>query len=324
MKTFKFEIKRPEKRIQINSIKEAFDHLPAGVCFFMKNGNPILCNIRMRKLVFELTGRDLQNLSEIRDALDEPGHGITHDGAEYIFPDGSAWFFSGKKISDSEGQEYVQIIASDVTELHARRQRLNHENALLAGIQKSLRLLSENVAAETREKEILSMKMRVHDDMGSSIVEAHQILRQRKPMSDADDVVATWERAINLLRKTNEEKPEQDDLGQLMELSRSMGLEVIVNGEMPDQDDKSYLIITAIRECVTNAVSYAEANHLYVDIKTDKDCIMASITNDGIIPENGVTEGGGLSMLRRRIEYAGGSMQIESSPVFKLIVKLPQ
>ena len=51
---------------------------------------------------------------------------------------------------------------------------------------------------------------------------------------------------------------------------------------------------------------------------------IVTIENDGKPPDRDVVEGGGLSMLRRRIEYAGGSMKVVSSPVFRLIVSLPE
>lgn len=311
--------------MNINSIIEAFDNLPTGVCFFRKNGILTLCNLKMSQLAFEVTGRDLQNLSELQAALDEPHEGVIKDGSEYILPDGTAWFFAGKVITDRYGDCYVQITASDVTELHAKRHRLAEENEQLIKIRNSLRQLSANVAAETREKEILSMKMHVHDDIGSSMIAAHQILKQRKPMTDADDVVATWERAIDLLRRTNDEKPEKDELSQLRDLSMGMGLEIVLTGEMPRDDEMSYLVVTAIRECVTNAVSYAEAKHLNVRVETAHDGMtLVTIENDGKPPADDVVEGGGLSMLRRRIEYAGGSMKVVSSPVFRLIVSLPE
>ena len=41
------------------SVKEAFDHLPSGVCFFDKNGTVTLCNYRMYQVFFDLTGQDL-------------------------------------------------------------------------------------------------------------------------------------------------------------------------------------------------------------------------------------------------------------------------
>lgn len=42
-----------------SAVKEAFDNLPSGICFFDKNGMVTLCNYQMHRLVFALSGRDL-------------------------------------------------------------------------------------------------------------------------------------------------------------------------------------------------------------------------------------------------------------------------
>ena len=41
-------------------------------------------------------------------------------------------------------------------------------------------------------------------------------------------------------------------------------------------------------------------------------------TNDGTRPEKPITEGGGLSSLRRKLEGMGAAMRVESSPEFAL------
>ena len=45
---------------------------------------------------------------------------------------------------------------------------------------------------------------------------------------------------------------------------------------------------------------------------------MIRYTNDGMVPPGPVTEGGGLSTARRKVEAAGGRMKIETSPRFIL------
>lgn len=52
------------------------------------------------------------------------------------------------------------------------------------------------------------------------------------------------------------------------------------------------------------------------------DCIAVSLTNNGAAPKGKITEGGGLSMLRQRIEESGGKMEIQSVPRFKLMLSL--
>ena len=59
------------KRFIRNSVKEAFDNLPSGICFFDKNGILTLCNHQMYRLFFALTGKDLQSLSELQEFLND-------------------------------------------------------------------------------------------------------------------------------------------------------------------------------------------------------------------------------------------------------------
>ena len=49
-----------------------------------------------------------------------------------------------------------------------------------------------------------------------------------------------------------------------------------------------------------------------------------ALTNNGAAPKGKIIEGGGLSMLRQRIEEAGGKMEIWSIPRFQLVLSLPE
>lgn len=308
-----------------NLVKEAFDHLPTGVCFLRENGLPVLCNHQMYRLVFDLTGKDLQSLSELNEALEAPERfgKVTADEGLYFFPDGNVRRFEQKTIKDSDGCGYVQIIAYDVTALCGRKSELAKKNDRLRIIRRSLTELSANVVAQTREQEILSMKMRVHDDIGASLAVAHRIIKQRQPISEAEAVVNTWSKAICLLKHMNENKSEKDEIAEVTELAAEMGLEITIKGELPSGDEARYLLATALRECVTNAVRYAEAKRLFMTVEHSENGTAAYITNDGKPPQSEIIEGGGLSMLRSRLLHAGGCMKTESRPVFRLIAEIP-
>ena len=49
-----------------------------------------------------------------------------------------------------------------------------------------------------------------------------------------------------------------------------------------------------------------------------------SLTNNGLAPKKNITEVGGLSMLRQRVEEADGKMNIDSIPRFKLTLSFPE
>lgn len=309
-----------------NSIKESLDHLPTGICFFYEDGILVLCNYQMHRLMFELTGKDLQSLSELRQMLAEKhiDNSMIREGYVVLLADDSAWYFNEEEIIDQYNQKYIQITASDISDLRLQKQRLAEENEQLIKVQDSLRILAGNVVAETREKEILSMKMRVHDDIGSSMVAAHQLLNHNQNAIDIDSIASVWQKAIDLLKRSSEEEPETDQLSSLRKLSAGMGIEIELQGEMPASEAAGYLLITAMKECITNAVRYGQASHLYVRIIHTGNVIEARIANDGRPPQKTVREGGGLSMLRSRITAAGGTMKIISRPAFELTVRIPE
>ena len=95
-------------------------------------------------------------------------------------------------------------------------------------------------------------------------------------------------------------------------------------GSLPKQESVAYLLTCAVRECVTNAVRYAEATELYVAFDEDETQAHVCVTNNGRVPEGDIVEGGGLSTLRRRVERAGGSMIVQSRPRFQLTVTIPK
>ena len=77
------------------------------------------------------------------------------------------------------------------------------------------------------------------------------------------------------------------------------------------------------RESLTNAVHHAKATKLTIRIYYHYGFAVIEYTNDGIQPEQCVSEGGGLSSLRQSVESAGGTMEIDSFPRFMLRLKIP-
>ncbi|MGN0374376.1 MAG: sensor histidine kinase, partial [Butyrivibrio sp.] len=167
----------------------------------------------------------------------------------------------------------------------------------------------------------LNMKMRVHDDVGRSVIATRRLLWQHKPTKELN--LDTWKTAIHLLKHDNEYIDDKVTLERLSFSASCMGIRIITTGELPMDAKVSELIISAIRECMTNAVRHAGATRLYVNLSCTDDMAYAVITNDGAIPQGKITEGGGLSSLRARIRNGGGTMEILSEPEFELKVAVP-
>ena len=158
--------------------------------------------------------------------------------------------------------------------------------------------------------------MQIHDDLGRSITAVRRYLTQNDSSQNADELIDMWRESVTLMKKDNETQTD-DELGFLISSAEKMGLEIIIRGEMPSGSENAYTVISAVRTCLINAVRHADASKMYVGIKRGSDDIKIKITNNGEI-----TEGGGLSALRRRAEKNAGTMTVISRPEFAVIIKI--
>lgn len=308
------------------SIKESFDNLPSGVCYFNEAGLPVLCNRAMHRFSFAVCGKDVQYITDLEGCLSEDFisyAGAYKDGNVFILPDKKAWKIEKRSIADEKGNIYTQYVAADVTDLNRNREELMKENEQLRKVRAELKKLSANVVAVTCEEEVLNTKMRVHDEMGRCLIEAQKYLQEDHEESIPDSVALSWKRAVSMV-KYNNDIPNEDMLSQIRKACESMKLVFIQNGNLPKQEKVAYIFTCAIRECVTNAVRYAKADNLYATFAENENEFTVTVTNDGIKPEKEIVEGGGLSTLRRRVERIGGFMRIDSKPQFVLTVTVPK
>lgn len=313
-------------------IKQSVDNLPAGICFADARGIIVLCNRRMHSLCHTIMGTDLQNLEELRDALQAPRGGVTaaEDGA-LRFPDGTVWVFRESRIT-AGGREYVQVQAMDATALYGKRAELERENQALEQTNARARRLYAQLDQTVREEETLAVKMRVHDEIGLCLLASRRALEEDAGLDALRAAGQMWQRAIaglGTVGGAEDSGAERSSdapaaLGELIASARGIGLDIRLDGALPRDSADAYLLITAMRECATNAVRHAGANEMTVRLRTDRGRTAAVITNNGAPPRGPVTEGGGLSGLRRRVEGAGGTMEIVSRPAFALTVMLPE
>ena len=314
------------KTINNTSIKESFDNLPTGVCFFNEMGLPVLCNHAMRRFSFDVCGKDIQFVNDIENCFKEdfkPVNDVQKQGLVFVLKDGTAINLERRSFIHKRGNCYTQYISTDVTELYKKRTELQDENAKLRRVQSDLKVLSANVVAITREEEILNTKMRVHDEMGRCLVEARKYLSEDCIENIPDTVISAWQRAVSML-KYNNENTDENMLSQIRKTCKNINLDFIQTGELPKEESIAYILTCAVRECLTNAVRYAESTKLYADFVENEKEATVIVHNNGKQPCGEIVEGGGLSTLRQRVERAGGTMIIQSMPEFKLTVSIPK
>ena len=308
------------------SIKEGSDNLPDGICFFDEYGTVRLINKKMMSIGMMLFGKEIQTLDELHCALFCPQSGVEcldQEIALYHFPDGTVHRFTESAIADRDGKQITEVIASDVTELYAKQEELNCENIRLADANKRMKWILDNMIDVVREEETLSMKIRVHDDIGHSILAAKKALIQQQDIAVVRENAVLWETAVDLLYRANNMPAVQDEWQTVRNRAKELGVEIILGGTLPEDEFVRHLLLLAIRECVTNCVRHAGGNRVFVKVADDGKQTTCAITNNGKTPQQAIIEGSGLSGLRRRIEREGGIMELTDSPHFVLTVTLP-
>ena len=311
----------------MKKIKESFDHLPIAVCFFDANGMVRLVNHRMLAIASLLQKNGVQTLAELEDALKTPPPGICCIDPQlqiYRFPDGSALRFLQERITTKAGIPYTQVTAGDVTELMRRQTALNEENAKLTEANVRLRRLFEQMPEIIREEETLAMKQRVHDDIGYSLLAARRALHHHSGLAELQASAALWEQSIAVLYRSNQMRVEADSVETAICRAAEMGVRVLSEGKGPEMEKCRTLTALAISECAANCARHAGGTELYVRFEQLPGRRALALSNNGTPPKGEIREGGGLSMLRRRVEEAGGTMKVQSLPCFKLLLTLPE
>ncbi len=305
-------------------IKESFDHLPTAICFFDSQGIARLINHKMLYIMCKLRSDGIQTLDEFRLALHDSNIQCINDELHiYQFSPDEIIRFTKENIVTSDGIPFTQVIGTNVTELIRRQNQLKEENEKLTEANNRLRKIFEKMPDIIREEETLEMKLRVHDDIGHSILASRRALLQNESLDEIKESAALWEQSIAILYRSNEMINHHDLMDIAISRANEMGVKVILNGDLPSLDKFIEIISLLIRECAANCVRHADGTELYVSFLEKYNRLDITITNNGTIPKEEIHEGGGLSMLRRYIEEINGEMFVQSSPHFALKISLP-
>ena len=164
-------LKWKREHITPASIKEGLDRLPAGLCYHNKDGVPKLINRRMDNLCRFITGEPLFDANEFWRKLKKgevlPDNIAQQTGDNPIVTVLGNTTLSFTKIErEIGGEKLFEIRATDITKKFAHSNRLRRSNNELRELNRRLQEYGENVYDITREREILTAKVNIHDMRG--------------------------------------------------------------------------------------------------------------------------------------------------------------
>ena len=313
------EYSQSKKKISTLSVKQALDNLNSGICFADKRGKIILINYKMRNLIHSLVGIYPQMLEEIQSALTENALQIEENPILYRFPDGKIFRFHTVSLTEPELQGFTQTTAQDVTQLYETNRMISDANLALQRTNNQLKKMYARLADRIREQETLNLKMRIHDNIGTSLIAISDIL-SGGAKEDAETQLVVLQNAVSYF--SSDRPAPVGTFDELLLKAAQMKVQLHLSGYLPNDETAESLIVSAVRECVTNCVHHAKGRNVFVKIVEHIGVYTVTITNDGEAPKEKIKEGGGLSALRQSIEGAGGEMYISHSPCFALIFNL--
>lgn len=320
------EYRRSRETLSPDSVKQTLDRLNAGVAFADFGGRVILMNNALGKLSAALIGGNPRMLGELLSALSAPppASGVTRRGESPVlfrFPDGRIWQFQTVPLAQPGLEGYVQMTAQDLTELAEVNEQLARDNEALRVAIAKMRGMVERMADLIPAQEALSLKIRVHNEIGASLIALSE-LAHGGAGEETDAQIRALSNALRFFGSTGYAAP--GTFADACAQAREMHAELIFTGDMPRSRASESLIAAAARECVTNCVRHAHGKRVNVYITDRNGLLTVLVTNDGNAPEGPIREGGGLSSLRKKVESVGGEMYISTFPRMTLILNFKE
>lgn len=314
------------------SVRETVNYLPGGICFATPGGKPILTNYRMNDLIYRLTEHTIINTQttweELRHTDFENGcvrleniwpnmekdDKTADESVYFLFPDSRIWRFRKERLTESP-PVYIQLEATDITDLYRYSKDLYENNLKLAEQHKRLRNLLANIIEINREKEIISTKMKIHDALGRSIITTKQHLTNQTLNENITGLIEIWNNTIRGFTDFAQTGPDTETSPEieLLRAADMIGCQINFDGDRPADREAALLLYALVREGLTNAVRHAGASRLDVAISPTDSGYHVEITDNGTAPAYTPAEGSGLGNLRRRLEQEGAALEIKTT-----------
>lgn len=313
-----FLYKKSRDVITTRSIKESIDLLPDGVCFSTDRGMPILMNSRMRQLCTEFTGEGLMDTEkfwrDLRNGNVRKGiRPLKQREAAFIDTNGQVWDFRRSRLSYG-GEKVTEISAVNITTQYHLHKELVERYERLNDVNSRLHHFSEEVEKVTREKEILAAKIKLHDEIGRSLLILRSYLTETPEKSiqtetpeksaqtekrDRSRLLPLWQYIVTSMQEGTILKEREDSLLLLKKEAADFNVDIFLEGLLPANPSVRNVIFAAVRECAGNTAKHARGDRLFITIHDTEENTEVFITNNGNAPGGSIHETGGLKNLRK-------------------------
>ncbi len=310
-----------------DSVKLAVDELHSGILFCERDGNILLVNNRMQRLMKALCGEVCRDGKEFYerlmrgDVLNGSAEAYIGEKPVFVLPDGRVWLFAKCGI-DVDSKHFTQVSAADITAQWRLTNELNEQRRMLQSRGLELQRMISDIRYLCREEEMLKIRSRFHDVLGQRLALLFRSLREGKEPDE--ELIRKF--ASDLPDELSEREPvvtAEDRLDTLRALMKEIGVKLCVEGRLPSNENHAWLGMDIITEAVTNSVRHGLASEIYICLERRGGDFSMRITDNGIPPKPDFTEGGGLGTIRKKVGFFDGRVTVEATPRFILSVYIP-
>ena len=217
-----------------------------------------------------------------------------------------------------------------MTEQYHVTEQLSQKNRHLKEVQDKMKAVAAKERSLVAEREIMNARMTVHNRMGAVLLSGKYYLDHPENIKEEELLRLLEFNNHFLLGEAEQHESEENTLQEAVQAAGRIGVNVEIDGELPKSETARRIIAQAVDQCAANTVRHAGGDRLNVKItedahaQHDRAYICAAFSNNGRVPEGPVTETGGLVVLRKAVEAAGGSMSVQSEPEFLLTIFIPK
>ena len=312
-----------DEHISNMSVKEAFDKLPAGLCYYYDEGIPVMVNESMHEISNELFGKPVTDVRELLQNLGKAEASKVVEGKEApiaLSSSGKAYSIN-HNILDINGKKLPEIIVTDVSSEYALTKELESRQVKAKQLNTRLKVLFSTIEYVTMNRELLQLKTALHDNIGQSILIAKRYLLDPGNV-DESEMLQFWRRNIRHLLSDEAEEWELPYY-VISKQADKLGIKLEIIGELPKESRLIPIVDSAISVHIGNTLKHADGTICTITSRKNSGSYILNFVNNGKKPDDVIIEKGGLKNLRSDVENIGGTMKIYASPEFCMEIILP-
>lgn len=292
------------------AIKYCGDRMNCGVCFWRDNGRVTFSNDCMNRLCMALTGEQLLNGNSFSKQV---AGGLQHVGDE-------VWRFTLREM-EFDGSPLHEMVAWDVTEIHAKTEALQKDNEELSHMTEEMKAYNLKIDDVVRRQEILQAKVNIHAEMNHLMLST--VAADREDTEALNRIFMQWQKNALLLCKETEENAERFTIEKLEQFAQLLGAKIRWNGRIPERlnERQRDLFFSAAQEAIVNAVKHGEAKLIDISFEDAENQVTCIFENDGNIQAGDVLFTGGLANLSLLAKEQNAEVLAKAGALFRLELK---